>query len=263
MQRPAITGSDRTIALTGPGPSLVVRGFWLLLSAGGCLLFVGPLSFLVADDLEAGRGVADALWQPSRRVLTIVTAVAVVAFVAGVIAFVVTMPRTRVRREVVVEAGGLRFVEHPRWWYSGQSGRIDWADVALVSAHLYGLGTSGVPGTVRTLGIYLRRDVSGLPAFAASARVADAEAEVHELEPPAYRVSVAAAEPYSAADVDAIAEAIGAQRPDLFRAAAHVEHWYLPSEAAERRTNRKRRDRMRRDRPRPARRCGSTTATVS
>lgn len=230
MRDPALPAVVRPVRLTNAGPSVVVRLSWLVAAAWFCLLFTAPLVMMVRWDLRDGYPLADALWRPEHRNLTIAATVSLLALLTGVAAFVIRLPRARTRREVVADAAGLEAIEHPRWWYRGRRARIDWDNVQAISAQTRGFAAgrrrSRAPGNV--LEIYLFHDVPGLPAFAVSEPASEANTDIGGIRVPATRLCLGGPGDQYANEIRDVAEAIGALRPELFYAGAEVDQWYLP-----------------------------------
>ncbi|NEE01870.1 hypothetical protein [Phytoactinopolyspora halotolerans] len=228
MRHPSVPAAARATRVRDMGPGVHHLLAWLTVCGFVGILFAAPLWLFVTDDVRNGVDVTTALWRPEHRALTIAATASAVVVLTLLTVALVRLPRTRARREIVVDADGVEIAERPQWWFRGRTARIGWENVQVISAASSGLGAAGAD---RALHLYVYRDVEGLPGFVASTPVREEDVDLEGVRIPSYLVRIYGPTPRAGEDVREVAVAIGAVRPGLFYAGVGVDQWYIPDGA--------------------------------
>lgn len=170
-----------------------------------------------------------ALWDGQAHAPAVAVLLGVAA--AALVPLVARFPRGRARREVRLDAGGVEFVKHRKWWFRGRSGRISWDEVQTISAWQapfleprLGRGSRHLLRPV--LDIYLHQRDVYLPDWVETTTVR--RTHLDGLELPATRLRVGGPSSAMEQSLRTLAAALGRMRAELFYQGTDVDQWFTP-----------------------------------
>ncbi|MDS1270578.1 hypothetical protein RIF23_09740 [Lipingzhangella sp. LS1_29] len=226
----AIRRSVTTVRLGGDALPL-----WWKILANLIVVILGLAALSILLSLPAhgweveSQLLREALWDGQPHAPAVAVLLAVAAF--ALIPLVVRFPRGWAHREVRIDSTGMEFVKHRRWWFRGRSGRVDWAEVQLISAWQVPhweprLGRDSQRVLTPVLDIYLHQRELYLPDWVGVRTVRRWLPE--GVDAPATRLRVGGPSKAAQQSLRALAVALGRARPELFYRGMAIDQWYTP-----------------------------------